>query len=158
MVGLSVHCLKPNTQCCNSLNNGVKRGATRRYTVEQLQALRHFNGQVVSVVYGAHDSPGVTGDTATDAQQQVPGALGQGPVIAFNLLRPDGSFVGYRCVKTLPVSCVGSVCSYCGLRVRKNLCVVRRRHAHRNPSGLCVPLDYLARGEVETGEPSGDLA
>lgn len=26
------------------------------------------------------------------------GAVGQGPTIALNLLLPDGSFVGYRCV------------------------------------------------------------
>ena len=24
------------------------------------------------------------------------GAVGQGPVVTFNLLRPDGSYVGYR--------------------------------------------------------------
>eukprot|EP00884_Botryococcus_braunii_P022713 jgi/Botrbrau1/9125/Bobra.160_3s0002.1 len=72
-----------------------------RYTLTQLQALRHYNGQAVCVVYGAHEGTGNTGNTQKGSQPAVAGAVGQGPVIAFNLLRPDGSFVGYREVEKL---------------------------------------------------------
>jgi len=39
------------------------------------------------VLYGAHH---------LQAGAQAPGAVGQGPVVTFNLLRHDGSFFGYR--------------------------------------------------------------
>lgn len=72
---------------------------TRR-CVEQLLALRHFNGAPVVCVYGAHSQ--VHHTTAANAIAlglQV--ADGQGPVIAFNLYRPDGTWVGYKEVERL---------------------------------------------------------
>lgn len=62
--------------------------------------MRHSNGQPVCVLYGAHPPHPESEQTQPHVgggMQSLPGAAGQGPVIAFNLLRPDGSFVGYRC-------------------------------------------------------------
>ena len=61
----------------------------------QLTDLRHFNGSPVCQLYGGH------GGSAHHAAGQpglavLPGTVGQGPTIALNLLRSDGSFVGYR--------------------------------------------------------------
>lgn len=80
----------------------------------QLSALRHSNGARVCVLYGAHAEaerqlpPKAQQEPEPCQQQQgghgqasraaapAPGVVGQGPVVAFNLQRPDGSFVGYR--------------------------------------------------------------
>ena len=61
-----------------------------RLFVTHLAGARHANGSLFSLIYGAH-SPG-SGQPSPGS----PGAIGQGPVVTFNLLRPDGSYVGYR--------------------------------------------------------------
>lgn len=63
--------------------------STRR-CAERLRVLRHANGTPVVHIYGAH-TPALGMDAAS----------GQGPVIAFNLLRPDGAWVGYREVERM---------------------------------------------------------
>ena len=92
----------------------------------QLAALRHWNGTPVCTLYGAHAAqlaqlqgqvkqqqhpqqqhPQQQHPQQQQQQQQQqqpprppplpPGVAGQGPVVTFNLLRADGSFVGYRC-------------------------------------------------------------
>lgn len=64
-----------------------KHSCCFRWFAEQLVALRHADGAPLCVLYGAHHlQPGA----------QAPGAVGQGPVVTFNLLRHDGSFFGYR--------------------------------------------------------------
>lgn len=97
-------------------------GAVAASLAGQLSSLRHRNGAPVCMLYGAHASmrshppprappPQQQQQEATrrqpEQQQQqsgceqggreaLAGVVGQGPVVAFNLLRPDGSFVGYR--------------------------------------------------------------
>jgi hypothetical protein len=75
----------------------------------QLSALRHWNGAPVCTLYGAHQQrnrqqldagPGAAAAAAAVSPLPSPravGVCGQGAVVAFNLLRSDGSFVGYRC-------------------------------------------------------------
>ncbi len=58
----------------------------------ELTNLRHFNSQPVCKLYGHHSNWEVAGKE----QLWAGGAVGQGPTIALNLLRPDGSYVGYR--------------------------------------------------------------
>ncbi|KAL0050843.1 hypothetical protein WJX82_008290 [Trebouxia sp. C0006] len=63
-----------------------------RWFAQRLVALRHADGAPLCVLYGAHHlQPGA----------QAPGAVGQGPVVTFNMLRHDGSFFGYREVEKL---------------------------------------------------------
>ena len=52
--------------------------------------MRHANGTPFCLVYGAHS---LSSDQPSPGS---PGAVGQGPVVTFNLLRLDGSYVGYR--------------------------------------------------------------
>ena len=54
-------------------------------------SLQHSNGAPVCTLYGAHSGGGGAAAAAAG------GAVGQGAVLAFSVLRPDGSFVGYRC-------------------------------------------------------------
>lgn len=68
-----------------------------RWLADQLSGLRHSTSGPVCILYGAHDSSG------SHPQQEskfgiscLPGAVGQGSVVAFNVLRPNGSYVGYR--------------------------------------------------------------
>ena len=56
----------------------------------QLQRLTHDNGCPVCTLYGQH---GALHDGVT---LMPPGSVGQGPVATFNILRADGSYVGYR--------------------------------------------------------------
>lgn len=58
-----------------------------RYTRNMLLALRHANGEEVCKIYGLHYLKKVY--------------TGLGPVISFNLKRPDGSWVGHREVEKL---------------------------------------------------------
>ena len=77
-----------------------------RYLAGALHSLRHENGSPVCELYGAHGKGAETGKRqegqAMDAGKQqgsrlcLPGAAGQGPVVAFNLLRSCGAYVGYR--------------------------------------------------------------
>jgi len=63
-------------------------------------ALRHADGAPLCVLYGAHRlQPGA----------QAPGAVGQGPVVTFNLLCHDGSFFGYRSA-ALELLCCAVLC------------------------------------------------
>lgn len=66
-----------------------------RLFVTGLSELRHANGTPLCVLYGAHHP------TLDQPSLGSPGAAGQGPVVTFNLLRPDRSFVGYREVEKL---------------------------------------------------------
>ena len=71
-----------------------------RYLAQALVSLRHTNGTAVCELYGAHaaaiDSRGPGAGKQQGKGVCLPGALGQGPVVAFNLLRSCGSYVGYR--------------------------------------------------------------
>ena len=60
--------------------------------VRRLKALRHGNGKPAIVLYGAWST--AAADTKT-------GSLLPGPSIAFNVMRDDGSFVGYNEVSKL---------------------------------------------------------
>lgn len=83
-----------------------------RYTVQQLTNLRHFNGHAVAVVYG-HEQQQAEGKVAaatvaTGAPHGAPAAhpafdkhfdsavVDYGGIVAFNLRRSDGSWVGFR--------------------------------------------------------------
>jgi len=57
-----------------------------QYTYSKLQAMTHSNGKKVCVVYGNH--------YFNDSSKQ-------GPILTFNLLRDDGTFVGYNEVEQL---------------------------------------------------------
>ena len=82
-----------------------------RYLAEALQSLRHGDGTPVCELYGAHGNEVVQSSAETEKREQrqpmdagkqqgsrlcLPGAAGQGPVVAFNLLRSCGAYVGYR--------------------------------------------------------------
>ncbi len=60
-----------------------------RWFATRLVALQHTTGKPLCVVCGAHH-------LLARASANAPGAVGQGPVVTFNLLRPDDSFFGYR--------------------------------------------------------------
>ena len=74
--------------------------AITEYAANRMIAMQHFNGQKVCELYGNH-----RGCTApqreSESQGDVSFEVGQGPVIAFNLLRSDASYVGYREFETL---------------------------------------------------------
>lgn len=55
----------------------------RRLFVERLRSLRHFNGRQLCHIYGWNN-------LLEDEWQ--------GPTVALNLVRADGSYVGYRSV------------------------------------------------------------
>lgn len=69
--------------------------------MQQLISLRHFNGQPVAHVYG-HTCQKREAERAGSGDSGAAGAVGsplewgQGAVVAFNLLRADGSWVGFR--------------------------------------------------------------
>ncbi|KAL3136431.1 hypothetical protein ABBQ38_005687 [Trebouxia sp. C0009 RCD-2024] len=65
-----------------------------RLFVTCLPELRHANGTPLTLLYGAHNC-------LAQPSSGSPGAAGQGPVVTFNLLQPDGSYVGYREVEKL---------------------------------------------------------
>jgi len=67
--------------------------ALTEYTAREMDAMRHCNGERVCEIYGRH----TPGSKDTKAAFEV----GQGPVIAFNLMRSDSSYVGYKKVETL---------------------------------------------------------
>ena len=82
-----------------------------RYLAQALHSLRHGDGRPVCELYGAHGNWAVQSSAEiekhqagrpVEAHKQVgsrlclPGAAGQGPVVAFNLLRSCGAYVGYR--------------------------------------------------------------
>ncbi len=72
-----------------------------RWFAQRLVALRHADGAPLCVLYGAHHlQPGA----------QAPGAVGQGPVVTFNMLRHDGSFFGYRSAAVCAVLCCAVLC------------------------------------------------
>ena len=82
--------------CCH-LSKGQclaqhKHSCCCRWFAERLVALRHADGAPLCVLYGAHH---------LQPRAQAPGAVGQGPVVTFNLLRHDGSFFGYRSAAVL---------------------------------------------------------
>lgn len=74
-----------------------------RFLVQKMHSLKHGNGRPLVVVYGAHQvhmadlSEEFSAATLKHfGSVEASGAIGQGPVIAFNILRADGSFVGYK--------------------------------------------------------------
>ena len=81
------------------------------YLAEALHSLRHKDGSPVCELYGAHGKEAVQssidvgdcwkgqtmdGGKHPGSRLGLPGAAGQGPVVAFNLLRSCGAYVGYR--------------------------------------------------------------
>jgi len=86
---LSIVGLKPGFDSFDEL--GIDRitrhvWALTQWAYEQLMHLKHRNGQPVVRVYGKHGQ----GDSSV-----------QGGVISFNVLRPDGRYVGYHQVQKL---------------------------------------------------------
>ena len=82
-----------------------------RYLAEALHNLRHENSSPVCKLYGAQDKKAMQSSAEIGQRQEgrpmdagkqqesrlcLPGAVGQGPVVAFNLLRSCGAYVGYR--------------------------------------------------------------
>ena len=61
----------------------------------ELQAMQHANGRPLCVLYSGLGLSFPLSYRKDNAPAQS-GVVGQGPVVTFNLLRPDGSFVGYR--------------------------------------------------------------
>lgn len=64
--------------------------------------MRHANGSTVCELYGAHAialGTWVGGESMQHKSREcLPGAVGQGPIVAFNLFRSCGAYVGYRWV------------------------------------------------------------
>ncbi len=87
------------------------------YLSQRMRALRHHNGSPVVRLYGLHDTaPPAVVDLKSDGKSNGPTAPppppplsvsalkhSQGPTVAFNVLKPDGSFVGYSEVDRLAV-------------------------------------------------------
>lgn len=71
-------------------NIGMHVGSLAKFTASQLSGLKHENGNSVCVLYGNHASARYWGDNCN-----------QGPIIAFNLKRMDGTWIGYREVEKL---------------------------------------------------------
>eukprot|EP00462_Mataza_sp_D1_P021002 CAMPEP_0175126612 /NCGR_PEP_ID=MMETSP0087-20121206/3950_1 /TAXON_ID=136419 /ORGANISM="Unknown Unknown, Strain D1" /LENGTH=740 /DNA_ID=CAMNT_0016408543 /DNA_START=37 /DNA_END=2259 /DNA_ORIENTATION=- len=83
---------------------GIRKHVTAltSFTVAELAALRHFNGQPVCEVYG-HDTSQFNaspkpGDEDTQAS---PYCTPHGPIVTFNLFWPCGDYVGYAEVEKL---------------------------------------------------------
>lgn len=76
-------------------------GAVAAALAARLAALRHGNGRRVCMLYGAHRAGGAGEGESDDARAGRGVVVGQGPVVAFNVQRADGSFVGYREVERL---------------------------------------------------------
>eukprot|EP00850_Spirogloea_muscicola_P015730 SM000123S25842 [mRNA] locus=s123:199195:205729:+ [translate_table: standard] len=72
---------------------GRHTGVLTMYLGSKLAALRHGNRKPVCVLYGSHDFQGDV-DSLTKRQ---------GPIVTFNILRADGSWVGHREVEKLAV-------------------------------------------------------
>ena len=76
-----------------------------RYLAQALTNLRHANGVAVCELYGAHAMASVQKALHESEQlagrECLPAATGQGPVVAFNLFRSCGSYIGYRCAADL---------------------------------------------------------
>lgn len=98
----------------------LTRGAAsiRRYLAEALADLVHANGSAVCELYGAH-APASGFRTEKESKQHssrryLLGAVGQGPVVAFNLFRSCGAYVGYRwepgSFHSLHESCLADPC------------------------------------------------
>ena len=79
-------------------------GAVAASLARQLCAMRHGStGAPVCILYGAHHLWGVRqqqqkqeSEVAKADEVAPAGVVGQGPVVAFNVLRADGTYVGYR--------------------------------------------------------------
>ena len=69
--------------------------AITRYAAEKMGRMRHSNGGSVCEVYGRHSGGAGEGGGGAGFES------GQGPVIAFNIKRADGSYVGYRSVEIM---------------------------------------------------------
>lgn len=140
----STPCLEDH--CCPCLlifPPAAHAGAVAASLACQLSSLRHSNGAPVCVLYSAHAEakqhapPEAQQEPEVQQQQQheeqhsrqlqgsgaaPAGVVGQGPVVAFNLLRPDGSFVGYRW-GAAGCEAPGLVCSATGRWVPAELAV-----------------------------------
>ena len=72
-------------------------GLHGRWLADQLGRLKHPEGQPVACLYGVYRAMQEAERKEDEEDFSVPmGAVDQGPVVTFNLLRPDGSFVGFR--------------------------------------------------------------
>ncbi|CAK8575226.1 unnamed protein product [Lathyrus sativus] len=87
---LSIASIRHGFKILNSLTvSAISRHTTSLalYTRKTLLALRHGNGSRVSILYGHHNSVEMCHE--------------MGPIVSFNLKRPDGSWYGYREVEKL---------------------------------------------------------
>ncbi|XP_027356558.1 molybdenum cofactor sulfurase isoform X2 [Abrus precatorius] len=87
---LSIVSLRHGFKILNSLTvSAISRHTTSLalYTRKMLLALRHGNGSSVCILYGHHNSMELCEE--------------MGPIVSFNLKRPDGSWYGYHEVEKL---------------------------------------------------------
>ncbi|KAK7405438.1 hypothetical protein VNO78_06733 [Psophocarpus tetragonolobus] len=87
---LSIASIRHGFKILNSLTvSAISRhvASLALYTRKMLLAMRHGNGSSVCILYGHHNSMKLCLET--------------GPIISFNLKRPDGSWYGYREVEKL---------------------------------------------------------
>ncbi|KAL5073402.1 hypothetical protein RYX36_012386 [Vicia faba] len=87
---LSIASIRHGFKILNSLTvSAISRHTTSLalYTRKTLLALRHGNGSRVCILYGLHKSVEMCHE--------------MGPIVSFNLKRPDGSWYGYREVEKL---------------------------------------------------------
>ncbi|KAI3430783.1 hypothetical protein D9Q98_009195 [Chlorella vulgaris] len=111
-------------------------GAVAASLAQQLTSLRHWNGAPVCMLYGSYEAL----LQPQSAARQQPGVVGQGPVVAFNLLRADGSCVGYREVEKLA--------SLSGILLRTGCCC--------NP-GACAAALGLTAEEMKANYAAGHM-
>ena len=66
-----------------------------RRLAEQMASLRHSSGAPAFVLYSSwtQNSNNVRGQYRQDS---LPGVVGWGPTVTFNVLRADGNYVGFR--------------------------------------------------------------
>jgi len=102
---LSLRSLKHGFDQIGRLSFGRIEAHTRaltEYTAHRMSAMRHHNGAKVCELYGRHSFSEVE---ARSPQAQRTFEVGQGPIIAFNVVRSEGTYLGYRELETLSESC-----------------------------------------------------
>ncbi|KAK9867044.1 hypothetical protein WJX84_002335 [Apatococcus fuscideae] len=70
-----------------------------RWLAHEMAGLQHGNNSPVCCLYGLHEASQLPPGTAPQPPQS--GANSQGPIVTFNVLHSDGSFVGHREVEKL---------------------------------------------------------
>ena len=134
---LSIQALQSGFEQINKLSFPKIESHTKTlttYTANKMREMKHSNGRSVCELYGRHC------EVSLQEEEKFQFETGQGPVIAFNVLRSDSSYVGYREVETL-----GEACE-----------IVLRTGCHCNP-GACSTYLKLKPEETKANFENGHV-